>query len=191
MVNWSFLEDLNALAEGLEKDASVKVVVFQSGQKEVFLAHAAGDSFKDMARIIPASRNETKQLFLQSTLQRVSELPQVTISKIEGFARGGGHEFALATDMRFAARGRAVFMQNEVAVGFLPFGGGSSRLARQVGLGKALEIILSVKDFDADQAEKYGTINKALDADAIDGYVATLARLVMRRRNNTKKREYA
>jgi enoyl-CoA hydratase/carnithine racemase len=60
-----------------------------------------------------------------------------------------------------------------------------------VGLGKALEIILSVKDFDADQAEKYGTINKALDADAIDGYVATLARLVMRRRNNTKKREYA
>lgn len=175
VVGWSFLEDLNKLADELETDNLVKVVVFQSAQDEVFLAHAAGDSFKDIEKEFPSTLKETKVLYLQKTLDRVSRLPQATISKIEGFARGGGHEFALATDMRFAARGKAVFMQNEVGVGFLPFGGGSARLARQVGLGKALEIILSAKDFNADEAEKFGTINKALEANDIDKYVEELA----------------
>ncbi|MGI9538280.1 MAG: enoyl-CoA hydratase/isomerase family protein [Desulfocapsaceae bacterium] len=175
VVNWSFLEDLNKLADELETDNLVKVVIFQSAQDEVFLAHAAGDSFKDIKKEFPSSLEETRVLYLQKTLERVSRLPQATISKIEGFARGGGHEFALATDMRFAARGKAVFMQNEVGIGFLPFGGGSARLARQVGLGKALEIILSAKDFNADEAEKLGTINKALDANEIDRHVEELA----------------
>lgn len=175
LANWAFLQDLNSLADKLEGDRSIKVDVFQSGQEEVFLAHAGGDSFQDMARTPPTSREDTKLLHLQSTLQRVSKLPQATISKIEGFVRGDGHEFALATDMRFAARGRAVFMQNEVGVGFLPLGGGSARMARQVGLGRALEIVLSARDFGADEAERFGTINRVLDADEIDAYVSALA----------------
>lgn len=75
---------------------------------------------------------------------------------------------ALALDMRFAARGKAKFMQMEVGMGILPCGGGASRMERQAGLGKALEIILGARDWDADEAEKFGTINKALDADEID-----------------------
>jgi len=177
-VNWAFLEDINKLADNLETDPSIKVVVFQSGQDEVFLAHAAGDSFKDMAKEFPTTPEETTILYLQKTLDRVSKLPQATISKIEGFARGGGLEFALATDMRFAARDKAVFMQNEVGVGFLPFGGGSARLARQVGLGKALEMILSARDFSADEAERLGSINKALDKNEIGEYVETLAKRI-------------
>ena len=55
---------------------------------------------------------------LRAWLERISKLPQATIAKIEGFARGGGHEFALACDMRFAARGKAKFMQMEVGMGF-------------------------------------------------------------------------
>jgi enoyl-CoA hydratase/carnithine racemase len=103
----------------------------------------------------------------QATLDRISKLPQATIAQIEGFARGGGHEFALACDMRFAARGKAKFMQMEVGMGILPCGGGASRMARQVGLGRALEIVL--------KAEAYGTINKALDADKIADHVKALA----------------
>ena len=98
-----------------------------------------------------------------------------SIAKLEGFARGGGHEFALACDMRFAARGKFKFMQMEVGMGILPCGGGASRMARQVGLGRALEIILSARDFDADEAEAYGTINKALEPDEIGPYVDALA----------------
>lgn len=168
------LADLNSLALRLERDRSVKVVVFESANPEIWVCHYDTNLLKDMAtEAVP--RNEVKLLDLQSVLERISNVPQATIAKIEGFARGGGHEMALALDMRFAARGKAKFMQMEVGMGILPCGGGASRMARQVGLGKALEIILGARDWDADQAEKWGTINKALDPDEIGPYVDALA----------------
>ncbi|WP_106794467.1 enoyl-CoA hydratase/isomerase family protein [Aquimarina sp. Aq78] len=168
------LDDLNNLAEQLENDRSIKVVVFQSAHPEIFVAHADTNMLKDMSTVA-VPREEVKTLYIQDVLNRISKLPQATIAKVEGFARGGGHEFMLACDMRFAARGKAKFMQMEVGMGILPCGGGSSRMARQVGLGKALEIILMAKDFDADEAERFGTINRALDASKIGSYVEDLA----------------
>lgn len=171
------LADLNRLAQKLEADPSVKVVVFQSANPEIFVAHADTNFLKDMSGKA-VSRDEVKLLDLQVVLERISKLPQATIAKIEGFARGGGHEFALACDMRFAARGKARFMQMEVGMGILPCGGGASRMARQTGLGRALEIVLGARDFDADQAEFYGTVNRALDADEIGPYVEDLAQRI-------------
>jgi enoyl-CoA hydratase/carnithine racemase len=168
------LADLSTLAQKLEADSSVKVVVFQSAHPEIFVAHADTNFLKDMSGKA-VSRDEVKLLDLQVVLERISKLPQATIAKIEGFARGGGHELALACDMRFAARGKARFMQMEVGMGILPCGGGASRMARQVGLGRALEIVLGARDFDADQAEAYGTVNRALDADKIGPFVEDLA----------------
>jgi len=168
------LADLNNLAQKLEADNTVKVVVFQSAHPEIFVAHADTNFLKDMSGKA-VSRDEVKLLDLQVVLERISKRPQATIAKIEGFARGGGHEFALACDMRFAARGKAKFMQMEVGMGILPCGGGASRMARQVGLGRALEIVLGARDFDADQAEAYGTVNRALDADEIGPFVEALA----------------
>lgn len=171
------IADLNALAQKLESDSNVKVVVFQSAHPEIFIAHADTSFLKDMSDKA-LSREEVQLLDLQLVLERISKLPQATIAKIEGFARGGGHEFALACDMRFAARGKARFMQMEVGMGILPCGGGASRMARQVGLGRALEIVLGAEDFDADQAQAYGTINKALDADKIAAHVDALAKRI-------------
>lgn len=171
------LADLDMLAQKLEADRTVKVVVFQSAHPEIFVAHADTEFLKDMSGTAVA-RDQVKWLDLQRVLERISKLPQATIAKIEGFARGGGHEFALACDMRFAARGKAKFMQMEVAMGILPCGGGASRMARQTGLGRALEIILGAQDFDADEAETFGTVNKALDPDDIGPYVEALARRI-------------
>ena len=171
------MADLNMLAQRLEVNRDLKVVVFQSANPEIFVAHADTDFLKEMSSKA-VSRDEVKLLDLQTTLERISQLPQATIAKIEGFARGGGHEFALACDMRFAARGKAKFMQMEVGMGILPCGGGASRMARQTGLGKALEIILGAQDFDADQAEAYGTVNKALEPDEIGPYVEALAKRI-------------
>ncbi len=170
----AMLDDLNSLADLLEKDKSTKVVIFQSAHAEIFVAHADVGFLKDMSTQA-VERDKVELLYLQRTLERIANLPQATIAKIEGYARGGGHEFALACDMRFAARGKAVFMQMEVGMGILPCGGGASRMARQVGLGRALEIILSGRDFDADTAEKYGTINKALEPAEIGSFVQQLA----------------
>lgn len=173
----AMLADLNTLAMHLERDRSIKVVVFQSAHPEIWVSHYDTNLLKEMSEEA-VSRNEVELLDLQSVLERISKVPQATIAKLEGFARGGGHEFALACDMRFAARGTFRFMQMEVAMGIVPCGGGTSRMARQVGLGRALEIILSARDFDADEAEAYGTINKALDPDEIHDYVDTLAKRI-------------
>ncbi|MEM6998995.1 MAG: enoyl-CoA hydratase/isomerase family protein [Pseudomonadota bacterium] len=168
------LADLNSLAMRLERDRDTKVVVFQSAHPEIWVCHYDTELLKDMSTEA-VSRDEVELLDLQAICQRISKVPQATIAKLEGFARGGGHELALALDMRFAARGKFKFMQMEVGMGILPCGGGSSRMARQVGLGRALEIILSARDFDADEAEALGTINKALDPDEIGEYVDRLA----------------
>ncbi len=151
------LKDLNSLADALEEDKNTKVIIFQSNVPGFFIAHYDIELLKDLSTT-PISREDITTSYLQNTLERISNLPQVTIAKIQGICRGGGHEFALACDMRFADE-NAVFMQMEVGMGILPCGGGSARLARQCGLGKALEIILGARDFDACDAENLGTIN--------------------------------
>ena len=175
----AMLADLNNLAMSLERDPETKVVVFQSAHPEIWVCHYDTNLLKDMStEAVP--RDEAKLLDLQTVLERISKVPQATIAKLEGVARGGGHEFALACDMRFAARGKFKFMQMEVGMGILPCGGGASRMARQAGLGRALEIILSARDFSADEAEAYGTINKALEPDEIGEYVDNLAKRIAR-----------
>lgn len=171
------LADLNSLAMRLERDRDTKVVVFQSANPEIWVCHYDTELLKDMSAEA-VSREDVQLLDLQAVCERISQVPQATIAKLEGFARGGGHELALALDMRFAARGKYKFMQMEVGMGILPCGGGASRMARQTGLGKALEIILSARDFDADEAEALGTINKALDPNEIGDYVDTLAKRI-------------
>lgn len=168
------LADLNSLAMRLERDRTTKVVIFQSANPEIWVCHYDTELLKDMSDQA-VSRDEVQLLDLQAVCERISKVPQATIAKLEGFARGGGHELALALDMRFAARGKFKLMQMEVGMGILPCGGGASRMARQTGLGRAMEIILSAQDFDADEAERIGTINKALEPDEIDEYVNTLA----------------
>ncbi|MBY6084656.1 enoyl-CoA hydratase/isomerase family protein [Ruegeria arenilitoris] len=171
------LADLNSLAMRLERDRETKVVIFQSANPEIWVCHYDTELLKDLSTEA-VSREEAQLLDLQSVCERLSKVPQATIAKLEGFARGGGHELALALDMRFAARGKFKFMQMEVGMGILPCGGGASRMARQTGLGRALEIILSAQDYDADAAERMGTINKALDPDEIGPYVDALARRI-------------
>lgn len=171
------LDDLDALCAKLEDDSSLKVVVFQSAHPEIFVCHADTNFLKDMSTDAK-ERHDVELLYLQTVLERVSRIPQASIAKIEGFARGGGHEFALACDMRFAARGKAKFMQMEVGMGIVPCGGGASRMAREMGLGRALEIILGAEDFDADKAEKYGTVNQALEPEEIGPHVEKLARRI-------------
>ncbi len=187
------LADLNALAFRLENDRGVKVVVFQSANPDIWVCHYDTDLLKEMPTKAIA-RDEAKVLDLQAVCERISKVPQATIAKLEGMARGGGHEFALACDMRFAARGKFKMMQMEVAMGILPCGGGASRMARQAGLGRALEICLSARDFDADEAEAYGTINKALDPSEIGPYVEKLANRIAKwpaaSINATKKMVY-
>ena len=159
--------ELGALMTDLEADSSVKVVVFQSANPDFYIAHL------DVAKA--AERPEVLGLWRDFVL-RLSSTPVVSIAKIRGRTRGIGNEFVLACDMRFASRHNALFGNPEVGVGLIPGGGALEWLPRLVGRSRALEIVLSADDFDADIAERYGWVNRALDDDDIDSFVDTLAR---------------
>ena len=85
--------------------------------------------------------------------------------------RGAGSEFVLACDMRFAARESAIFSQPEQAFGLIPGAGGVQHLTRLMGRARALEVMLSAEDYDAELAERYGWINRALPASALGDFV--------------------
>src|ERR1700726_3285523 len=107
---------------------------------------------------------------------RLSSAPVVRNAKIRGRPRGIGSEFVLACDMRFASRQSALFGNPELGVGLVPGGGALEWLPRLVGRSRALEIVLSGDDFDADIAERYGWVNRTLDDNDLDSFVDTLAR---------------
>ena len=151
----------------IETDPSVKVVVFQSANPDFFIAHL------DVAKA--AERPEALGLWRDFVL-RLSSTPVVSIAKIRGRTRGIGNEFVLACDMRFASRQSALFGQPEIGVGLVPGGGALEWLPRLVGRSRALEIVLSGDDFNADIAERYGWVNRTLDDKDLDSFVDTLVR---------------
>lgn len=167
------IKQINELSNRMKVDDEVRVLVLRSANPDFFIAHAD----VEMIRAQPVASEEVSQT--PNGFQRMTEkfrlLPQVTIGQIEGRAGGGGSELLLSLDMRFASIGRTVLSQPEVALGILPGGGGTQRLPRLVGRSRAMEIILGCQDFDAELAEKYGYVNRAVPADKLETFVDELA----------------
>jgi enoyl-CoA hydratase/carnithine racemase len=102
-------------------------------------------------------------------------MPKATIAKIAGRVGGGGSELSASLDMRFGALGHTVVNQMEVALGILPGGTGTQRLPRLIGRGRALEVILGSDDLDAETAERWGYLNRALPPEELGPFVDRLA----------------
>lgn len=168
--------DLDACTRELATDEAVKVVVLRSADPDFFIAHGDVESILQMPE--KAAPPPTELPFIHVVLERLRCMPKVTIAQVEGFARGGGSEVALACDMRFAALGKAVFGQPEVALGILPGAGGTYRLTRLVGRARASEIIFGCDDFTAAEAERIGWINRALPSGTVGPHVERLARRI-------------
>lgn len=169
--------DLVALFGELESAVDVRVVVLESADPEYFVPHV------DLTKVAEYTAEAAKaggpdDASLGMLWHKLSELPVVTIAKLRGRARGAGSELALACDMRFAARENTVLAQPEVGFGVLPGAGGIQHLSRLLGRGRAMEAILGAADFDADVAERYGWINRALPDAELDAFVAGLARRI-------------
>jgi enoyl-CoA hydratase/carnithine racemase len=176
LLGGELLAELAALVGEVERDPDVRVLVLRSADPDFFIAH--GD-VETIARLPERAAPPPVELpFTHRTLDRLRSMPKVTIAQIEGMARGGGSEVALACDLRFAARGKAVFGQPEVAMGILPGAGGTYRLTRLLGRARACEVILGCADVSADEAERLGWVNRALPPAELGPYVERLARRI-------------
>lgn len=171
------LTEIDHLLREVALDDEVRVLIVDSADPEFFIAHA------DISLIeyLPAfSTGEDTGLhaelsFFHAMTERLRTLPKATIAVIEGLCRGGGCEFAMAFDMRYAALGTTVLGHPEVSVGIIPGGGGTQRLPWLIGRGRALEVILGCMDVDAATAEAWGYVDRALPADELRRYVDRLA----------------
>ncbi|NKY43786.1 enoyl-CoA hydratase/isomerase family protein [Nocardia cerradoensis] len=173
LLDEALVADLDRLHAELRDDPGTRVVVFASANPEFFLAHG------DMRLVTDPQALETYAAGPGPTLfERYRALPQPTIAKITGRARGGGAEFLLALDLRYAALDHAWFGQPEVALGIFPGGGGTQLLPRLIGRSRALEVVLGAQLYDARTAEHYGWVDRALPAEELDAFVDDLARRI-------------
>ena len=178
LITLDLFGELARLAEEVAVDPDPLVFILKSANPDFFLAHF------DVAAILtfpidkPASRDSSADNAYHAMTERFRTMNKVTIAQIEGRVGGGGSELVMAFDMRFGVTGKTIVNQMEAPLGILPGGGGTQRLPRLIGRHRAIEVILGGIDLDAETAERWGYLNRALAADHIGPYVDALARRI-------------
>ena len=167
------IPQLNDVITAIETDAELKVVVFDSAIDGFFMTHY--DFLAKVEETTSLPPGPTGLQPLPDMLVRLSRAPVVSIASIRGRATGVGSELALACDMRFASREKAILSHFEVGAGIVPGGGPMARLPRLMGRGRALEVLLGADDIPGDLAERYGYVNRSLPDADLDEFVESLA----------------
>lgn len=167
-----FSKQLIILMNEMEAEENLKVVVFESANPDFFVAHVELLNIADF----PKGTGETGlSISWPDIAKRLEQAPFVSIASIRGRARGLGSEFIQAFDIRFASKENAFFSQPEIGIGSFPGGGGLERLHLLTGKARALEIILSGNDYDAETAALYGWVNRAIQDAELDNFVTNFA----------------
>lgn len=174
VISMALLAELETLSIELKADPNLTVVVFRSADPDFFLAHF--DVAAILERPIVSEPQRDAQLKQFHVLcERFRTMNKIIIAQIEGRVGGGGSELSAAFDMRFGVQGKTRVNQMEVPLGIIPGGTGTQRLPRLMGRGRALEVILSGDDMDAETAERWGYLNRIFEPDEIGPFVDRLA----------------
>ncbi|MGY4313586.1 enoyl-CoA hydratase/isomerase family protein [Bradyrhizobium sp. JR3.5] len=168
-----FVREFREIMAAIEADDAVRVVVFDSAVEGFFLNHS--DFTADLKELTEMPQGPTGLEAWPDILVRITRMPVVSIALIRGRATGNGSELALACDMTFASREKALLSQWEVGVGLVAGGGPMARLPRLIGRQRALEVLLSSDDIGGELAEAYGYVNRALPDAELDAFVDALA----------------
>jgi enoyl-CoA hydratase len=173
-LNAAVRHDLVQAFDALADDPDVRVVVLTGAGERAFVAGADIAEFAERTPLEQRAAMGGRRVF-----EVIAACPKPTIASINGFALGGGCELALACDLRIASRS-ARLGQPEVNLGLLPGGGGTQRLPRLVGTGRALRLILTGEIIGADEAERIGLVDEVVDDEQLRERTRTLARSVAR-----------
>ncbi|MCA9755396.1 MAG: enoyl-CoA hydratase/isomerase family protein [Candidatus Eisenbacteria bacterium] len=167
-----FVDAIHAVLATLEEDPDVGVVVFRSSFDSAFVSGADIAELRDRNALDSLARINAR-LF-----DRIEQLPMPTIAAIQGYALGGGCEFTLACDLRVAGRS-AKMGQPEVGLGILPGAGGTQRLPRIIGLGRAKELVLTGRIIEAEEAERIGLVHQVVPDGELYDHTRQLADRVL------------
>ena len=173
-LNSETLAELGDVASTIEKSKEVKVVILTGSGQKAFVAGA------DISEMVNASAQEGRAMALLAaeTFNTLENMPQVTIAAVNGYALGGGCEISMACDIRVAAE-NAKFGQPEVNLGILPGFGGTQRLPRLVGKGRAKELIFTTDQIDAEEAYRIGLANKVVPQAELLDYCKAMAKKII------------
>lgn len=169
-------EELQHLLDEIEKDVDLRVVVITGAGDKAFVAGA------DINELIERDALQGRDVsrFRQALFARIENLPVPVIAAVNGYALGGGLELALACNIRIASE-KAQFGAPEVKLGIIPGDGGTQRLPRLVGLGRAMELVLTGDFIDAQEAHRIGLVNRVVSPDELMESVMTLAKKIASR----------
>ena len=174
-LNVTTVAELDLAAAAAAADPEVLAVVVTGAGEKAFVA---GADIAELNTLGPVAAREFA-LRGQAVFRRFERMAKPVVAAVNGYALGGGCELAMACHLRVAA-GNAVFGQPEVKLGLIPGYGGTQRLPRLVGRGRALEIILTGRNVSAEEAERIGLVNRVVPADQLAAATTELVSAILR-----------
>lgn len=163
------------ILDEVARDETVQILVITGSGEEAFISGGDLSELKDFTAVEMFKYIET---YGQRLYRKFEKLPVPTIALVKGYCLGGGCELAMACDLRIATPG-AKFGLPELRYGIIPGGGGTQRLGKLVGFGRAKELVLTGRIIDASEAEQIGLINKVVPLDQIEDYVKNLGKQII------------
>jgi enoyl-CoA hydratase len=175
-LNNELLRELDALIDDIKKESEVRVLII-TGDEKFF---CAGADIEELGGVITPIDAHHLEPSLPDVLTKIEKLEMPVIAAVSGSALGGGCELALACDIRIAAE-NAIFGQPQIKIGLSPGAGGTQRLPRLIGLGKAKELLYTGDSIDAQEAYRIGLVNKLFAAESLMDEAKRMALKLLRR----------
>ena len=173
-LNWQTMQEIHAAFSSVKEGMEIGGVMITGAGEKSFVA---GADIKELATQDPVGAKEFS-LASQEILHFIEHFPKPVIAAVNGFCLGGGCELAMACHMRVASE-NAKFGQPEVNLGLIPGNGGTQRLPRLVGKGRALELVLTGNMIDAQEAYRIGLVNKVVPQEELITAVEKILKTIM------------
>jgi enoyl-CoA hydratase len=173
-LNAATRQEIRSAIEEIEKDEDIRVVIITGAGEKAFVSGADITAFKDAT---PIMMEKSASTLGQQLLSDIENLPVPVIAMINGFCLGGGQELAMCCDIRIASE-NAKFGQPEINIGIFPGAGGTQRLPRLVGWGRAKELMYTGRIIDAAEAERIGLVDKVVPQERLETEVKQLAETI-------------
>jgi enoyl-CoA hydratase len=173
-LNREVLQSVLKFAQELKGESAVRVVILKGSGEKAFVA---GADIKEMQSLSPEQAQSFAQIGVEA-FSSLAGLPQIVIAQVQGFALGGGLEFALSADFIVASE-KAKFGMPEVTLGLIPGFGGTQRLASRIGVAKALEWLTTADKYSAEEALRAGLVSRVVAPEALESSVMGIAQKIV------------